>query len=156
MKHFIYRLYTIVRQHEDGCDFFDNFGIFIQCILGLVSLSFLVLKRYMERPRREWYIWILDTSKQIAGQLTQHAFNLVIATHLGNDNSLECEWYVMNLVNDTTVGLLYQFMYLKLFQAMLKGTQYEFETGEYGKDTITTYFHQLFIWLFIVIVVKLS
>jgi hypothetical protein len=154
MKHFVYRLYTILRVHEEGCNFFDGFGILIQFILGIISMSFLVLKRYLEVPQREWIIWTLDTTKQIIGQVTQHGFNLLISSQLGSDNNSECEWYIVNLINDSTLGLLLQIIFLKILICILKDTRYEFHTGDYGKKhEFTNFIYQLNLWLMIVIVV---
>ena len=153
MKYVIYRLYTILREHEEGCNFFDNFGLFIQSILGAIAFSFLILKRYIEKPRREWKIWALDTSKQCAGQLTQHFFNLFISAHIGNKNNLECEWYIINLINDTSIGLLVQYIILCIITCILKNTRFKFESGDYGHDISGKYFLQLFIWIVIVLLV---
>jgi hypothetical protein len=156
MKYFVYRLYTFLREHEEGCNFFDDFGLLIQFILGVISLSFLVLKRYLEFPRRDWLTWFLDTSKQIAGQLTQHGFNLLISSHLGSNGGSECEWYIVNLINDSTIGLLFQIIYLRIITWMLRGTKYEFQTGDYGeKFEIGNYIYQMNLWIFIVILVRL-
>jgi hypothetical protein len=156
MKYFVYRLYTILRQHEDSCNFFDSFGIVIQCFLGLISLLFLVLKRYLEKPRRDWIIWALDTSKQVAGQLTQHGFNLIVSNRLGSHTSLECEWYVINLINDCTIGFAFQVFFLKLTENTLKGTKFEFRSGDYGSVVDKyEYLYQMFLWVTIVILVDI-
>ncbi len=57
-------------------------GILIQLGLGVLSFSVLILKRYREKPRRPWKIWIFDTSKQIASQMIAHFINLTISIAL--------------------------------------------------------------------------
>ena len=47
-------------------------------VLGAIALCFLVIKRYRENPliRRSWTIWLLDTSKQVAGMVFVHFINV--------------------------------------------------------------------------------
>ena len=42
MKRIMYRMYTVLREHEENCQFFDTFGILVQIVLGLICLSFLL------------------------------------------------------------------------------------------------------------------
>ena len=47
------------------CEILGPLGLIIQGILGVMSLSALFVKRYLEFPKRPWRIWFLDTSKQV-------------------------------------------------------------------------------------------
>ncbi len=38
----IYRVYTFLREHESGCQFFDSFGLLVQFILGIIVISLLM------------------------------------------------------------------------------------------------------------------
>jgi len=42
MKRILYRVYTILREHEEECQFFDGFGILVQLILGIICISVLL------------------------------------------------------------------------------------------------------------------
>lgn len=42
MKQILYRLYTFLKEHENQCKFFDEFGIFVQMILAGICLSVLL------------------------------------------------------------------------------------------------------------------
>ena len=48
-------------------------------VLGAIALCFLIIKRYRENPliRRSWTIWLLDTSKQVAGMVFVHFINVI-------------------------------------------------------------------------------
>ena len=37
---------------ESKCEMFGGFGFLIQAILGAAAFSILILKRYLEKPRR--------------------------------------------------------------------------------------------------------
>jgi hypothetical protein len=155
MKQIVYRLYTSLREHEQGCSFFDGFGILTQFIMGSMVFSSLILKWYIEKPRRELLTFSLDSSKQVIGQLTQHMFNLLVSTYIGDQEGVQCEWYVVNLLNDSSLGLIIQYMILLLFTHICTGTRFEFHTGEYGNNISSKYFIQLIMWIMIVIIVTL-
>jgi hypothetical protein len=153
MKQIVYRLYTTLREHEQSCSFFNGFGLLNQSIMGLIIFSSLIVKWRFEKPRRESLIFFLDTSKQIITQLTQHVFNILVSTYIGDRDGVQCEWYIVNLLNDLSIGLIILYMILKLFTYMFTGTQYEFHSGEYGSNILWKYFTQLIMWIMIVIIV---
>ena len=99
---------------------------------------------------------MLDSSKQVFGQFTQHMMNLLIAYRIGKSKGLECEWYMNNLIADCTLGVLINYIYLKSLEKAFKNTRFEFDFGDYGEDIKWgTYIYQLSIWLTIIILVKL-
>lgn len=61
-------------------------GILIQIGLGILSFSVLIIKRFTEKQKRPWRIWILDTSKQIISQMMAHFINLTISIALTYDD----------------------------------------------------------------------
>jgi hypothetical protein len=162
MKRLLYRVYTILKEHSESCQFFDEFGILIQGILGLICLSVLIFKRYLEKPRRSWTVWFFDTLKQVFGQFTQHMSNLLIAEKIGQNSGLECEWYLNNLISDCTLGVLFCYLYLILLLKILEGTKMEYRTGDYGQDEkqngwkIGSVFCQILWWMLIVILAKIT
>lgn len=167
MKRLIYRVYTFLKDHTSACQFFDEFGIFIQFILALICLSALLLKRFLEKPRRPWSIWFLDTVKQCLGQFSQHFANLLIADKLGQGSGLECEWYLNNLMADCTIGVLISYFYLTILLIILSGTKLDFKTGDYGQGEvceedsvinwkINLFMYQIMWWVLIVLLAKFS
>eukprot|EP00920_Eleutheroschizon_duboscqi_P013884 GHVT01032492.1.p1 GENE.GHVT01032492.1~~GHVT01032492.1.p1 ORF type:complete len:197 (+),score=27.61 GHVT01032492.1:542-1132(+) len=72
---------------------FGGFGWWIQGALGLLSFSSLLIKRFRERPRRSWKVFILDSSKQATGAFTIHMLNLIFAALLSwHGTSDPCNW----------------------------------------------------------------
>jgi hypothetical protein len=137
----------------------------------------------LEKPRRTWTIWFLDTFKQVCGQATLHFTNLFVSVKLGNQKGLQCEWYLMTLVTDCTIGVLFQYFYLISIIKLSQDTKFEFKTGFYGQNVVedasedpesspakrktslqtegfkwhfTSYIYQLLIWILIVILAKLT
>ena len=47
------------------CYLLDMFSMVVQGILGVISLSCLMVKRNLEKPQRPWIIWFCDVLKQI-------------------------------------------------------------------------------------------
>lgn len=92
-------------------------------------------------------------------QGTQHCCNLVIAWKIGLISGLECEWYIVNLMTDATLGVLFQYTYLKIVLNALDGTKYKFESGNYYSGhtfSFNEYFYQMTIWLVIVLLSKMT
>ena len=164
---------------KDACDFFDSFGIMIQCLLLVLTiivllgnfLIFLVIyffinlnialivKKSRDPIPRSWRTWFLDVSKLFVSQGTQHGINLIVAYKIGKKSGLECEWYIVNLIVDALIGVLFQYLYLDCIISILRGTSHEFESGNYyinGKFTWGEYFFQMTIWFSIVVLSKLT
>ena len=74
--------------NNTNCSMTGLLGIIIQLVLGVLSFSVLIIKRFREKPQRPWKIWIFDTSKQLISQLLAHFINLTISIALAyNDDS---------------------------------------------------------------------
>ncbi len=97
-------------------------GILVQLGLGILSFSVLIIKRYREKPRRPWKIWMMDTSKQVISQLLAHFINLTISLALARNDtdSDECLWYFMTNIFDNTIGVFLTICGLKLLERYLK------------------------------------
>jgi len=75
-------------ESNTNCSMTGMLGIIIQLALGILSFSVLIIKRFREKPRRAWKIWIFDTSKQLISQLLAHFINLTISIALSyNDDT---------------------------------------------------------------------
>lgn len=74
---------------------------------------------------------------------------------MGNKSGLQCEWYVLNIINDLTIGVLIIYCYIKLFEYALSDTKINFKSGDYGEiPCFWQYIYQLFLWIIIVIIVR--
>lgn len=125
------------------CRLLGPFSLIVQVFLGLLSLSSLLFKRYREYPnRRSWKVWSFDVSKQVLGSFGIHILNVVLSILSGNspphkrdsyDDDNPCDYYFLNLLLDTTIGvpILWGILYMldKLVRRLdVRGV----DTGEYG------------------------
>eukprot|EP00920_Eleutheroschizon_duboscqi_P013877 GHVT01032482.1.p1 GENE.GHVT01032482.1~~GHVT01032482.1.p1 ORF type:complete len:233 (+),score=26.60 GHVT01032482.1:542-1240(+) len=135
---------------------FGGFGWWIQGALGLLSFSSLLIKRFRERPRRSWKVFILDSSKQATGAFTIHMLNLIFAALLSwHGTSDPCNWYWINIVLDTTLGVLVVFVLLQQAKKLGKRAGFQ-EFGYYGDPPMLgPWLLQLFVWQLLVIGMKL-
>ncbi|KDD72739.1 hypothetical protein H632_c2954p0, partial [Helicosporidium sp. ATCC 50920] len=90
-------------------------ALMAQGVLAVLALGILLLKRYLESPRRSMHTWSMDVSKQALGMAAAHACGLAIAIVAaswdapgpeGHHRSSECAWYFVAFVADTTLGVL--------------------------------------------------
>ena len=120
-----------------------------------------------ETPKRSMIVWFLDTSKQVIGSSTQHFLNLFISDKIGAHAGVQCEWFLISLVLDSTIGTLLCYLIQMFLTYLLKNTKHEFKSGEYTKYQEQTsqdetpvidfklFFLQVFYWILIVIIVKI-
>jgi len=143
-----------------------TFAIVMQCLLGVIAMSSLVIKRFTEKPRRSWLVWSFDVSKQGMGALFIHIWNMSFAVVLGNamsgesgpsPGSDECALYAMNLTLDIFVGTFWLYV---LVQVQTKlANRFEWENlkrfGDYGEPpNITIYLDQLWSYFFVILAMK--
>lgn len=142
----------------------DYFGIVVQGLLFVFSFGTLLVKWSMEVPRRQFKIFILDSSKQIFGAGAIHVMNMICAiSFAGNqaDHGDECAWYWTNIMIDTTFGVI-------VCYGLLRATEkiFGYESGKYGKKAETgidwttnpdyyTWAQQIIVWGIIVGIMKL-
>lgn len=143
------------------------FGYAVQGILFLLALGSLVVKKITGPADRTWYMFSLDSSKQLAGAGWIHILNLLFAHHLAEHfNSADtdaCDWYAVNIIVDCTLGVFVEYLLLGGLLVMLAaclGENNGFESGEYrdesGAVDYCRYVKQLGLWLFIVSCMKVS
>lgn len=99
------------------CQLLGEASIFIQAALGGLALLSLVYKRWRERPRRPWKIWVFDVSKQVVGSVLLHIANLLMSmlssgqleitpkTDTGGYRANPCSFYLLNLAIDVSLLL---------------------------------------------------
>jgi hypothetical protein len=147
---------------KQKCELFDALGWTLQCLLGVVGLLILVLKWRLEGPdRRPLFTFALDFTKQVTYSLVIHALNLMYASTMGGyvrKQDGPCTWYGMVQVLGVTLGLGITFCILKLgLYLRISGVK---DSGNYGpnkkKPEMDTYCIQLWVWVAIVTVQRLS
>jgi len=92
-------------QEDEVCKVFDSddgFTSFVQALLAVIALVSLYFKRQQEQPKRKFWTWFMDVSKQAFGACYGHVLNMAIAAILA-DNTRgdvvledECAWYAIN------------------------------------------------------------
>lgn len=139
-----------------------GFSIFIQMLLGFIAIVSLILKRkFFENPRRNRTIWLYDISKQIIGQMFAHACNILIALILAKhkDDTDPCEWYLINYMLDTVIGVLICYMFIKLLNKISYRYNKPFlRSGNYLSNNRCNgcrYMIQLSLWLSIILLSKI-
>ncbi|CAE8588816.1 unnamed protein product [Polarella glacialis] len=135
------------------------FGICIQGLLFVIVCGVLVFKKTRE-PERSWRDWGLDSSKQIMGSGWIHILNLFCSTKLDAilPQGDQCEWYWIQIMVDTTLGVLVEYAVLSLLLRLLEGI---IENGHYFDEvegklqfSFKKYTEQMVLWLFVVTVMK--
>ncbi|XBW37436.1 hypothetical protein QEN19_003017 [Hanseniaspora menglaensis] len=69
---------------RDSCLLLGYLSIIIQCFLGLVILSALIIKRLKEHPKRKMEIFVYDIIKQLTGAVGIHFINLLLSILLSD------------------------------------------------------------------------
>ena len=169
MTFFIRLLNETSSTSESKCDMFGGFGFLIQAILGAAAFSILIVKRYVEKPRRPWKIWFYDVAKQIISALALHLFNLILSAVLSDDenDADACVWYFVTVVLDCTLGAFLSYVFMWLVDGIVSSSELELlKTGLYYEEYMEgnkkcyklkwkKYGAQLGVWLLVTIIVKL-
>eukprot|EP00927_Polykrikos_kofoidii_P052754 TRINITY_DN4669_c0_g2_i1.p1 TRINITY_DN4669_c0_g2~~TRINITY_DN4669_c0_g2_i1.p1 ORF type:complete len:279 (+),score=54.86 TRINITY_DN4669_c0_g2_i1:117-839(+) len=149
-----------------GCRVLPGFfGIVVQALLFAISVALLVFKKYREGPLRTWYEFGLDSSKQFFGAGWIHTMNLLCAIAFGGllEKGDECEWYWINIMIDTTLGVYVQYILMQKTMVLLGKTlsgdkAEELRSGyyynEHGEFQVGWYVKQLALWLILVTAMK--
>lgn len=153
-------------------------GIIVQFILGLLSFSALLIKRFFEKPKRPWIVWILDASKQIWSCEVAHWMNMLLAILLSSNNQADdWDWYFLTFTTDVIIGVFLNYLAMEFLRKVALRYRIEaLNSGVYISDTYVTldvdnyhpnrqtefsdiklsiWFVQTFVWCLIIIGVKL-
>ncbi len=149
----------------------DSFSILIQFVLGFFALLSLWVKRITEKPRRKLKVFIYDVSKQVIGSLYAHGLNILIAVHVSRSENTsqfqdECMWYFVNFLVDVSIGMVLNWIFIKLLNHLARTKDYPFLiSGNYDLDISTqryccfkchrVYLFQLTVWLLTITFAKL-
>jgi len=113
----------------DSCTLFGLFGWMVQLLLALLCFLSLICtshadKRYREDIPRPWLIFFLvsankDVSKLGFSATLAHTMNVMIAVLFSKwQDASPCEWYFINMMLDTTLGVLMSYTLLNLLEAV--------------------------------------
>ena len=154
-------------EDDNNCEILGIKSIILQVFLALASFSTLIIKRYFERPQRPWKIWFFDVSKQICSAGTQHFLNLLVSSFVSTKSeSNDCKWYFINFLLDTTLGVLFCSILMKIINKfidkkniiILKSGNYferiQMKNKIYYRLKIKMYFYQLLLWEIVIIINK--
>lgn len=136
----------------------------VQGLLFGVCVGSLLFKWRWEKPRRSLKVFALDSSKQFVGAGAIHIMNMacamVFSAH-ATTTADECAWYWINIMLDTTFGVLVCWWLLKMTERLLG-----YDSGNYGKKAQTgidwkdtpdynKWMQQILVWCVIVSIMKL-
>lgn len=146
---------------DNKCELFGPFGFFIQFSLGCLSFGSLILKRHLEYPKRSVRIWLLDVSKQGISTFLLHFLNLFLAVTLSKEKDEDaCAWYLNNILLDTTLGVLFQYIFIRVMEilarkfqvdTLISGCYFSMDANEFNDSTINynIWAAQMLIWCLI-------
>mmetsp|Transcript_57246 Transcript_57246/g.183958 ORF Transcript_57246/g.183958 Transcript_57246/m.183958 type:complete len:237 (+) Transcript_57246:107-817(+) len=152
-----------------GCGVLGGtFTLFVQGMLMVISVSALAFKFRRDSGGRTFPAFALDSSKQLAGAGWVHCANMLTALILGRveaSGSDACTWYWIEIMTDTTFGVLVELLILQAvtfgLQKCLGSAASSCFDGNYFEDSggshrflPGTYCKQLAVWLFVVTCMK--
>ncbi|QDZ26003.1 hypothetical protein HOP50_20g85540 [Chloropicon primus] len=107
------------------CSLFGAFGWFVQGILFFTAGMPLLWKWYNEKPRRTFVTLVLDSIKQVAGNIGVHFINLALSATFANlikpvdsCGDEECLWYFLNFMIDVFLGVPLNYCVLKALKSL--------------------------------------
>ena len=134
-----------------------SFALLIQLTLVILSITVLLTKRYLEKPKRTPLIFILDVSKQAFSSIFAHFGNIIIAMIMANVQlfGTQCGWYFISYLVDSVIGgLVISIGLLKLLGYLANKYDWFYlkESGNYGNPiNYKIYFVQMITWTIITI-----
>jgi len=155
----------------EKCELLGKFGILVQCALGLFCVLILVLKWRVEPKgsRRQWRVWALDASKQLAGAAWVHVLNLSQAflfrwIDATDQTSAECAWYLVGVFCDCVLSTMLC-LYLVQFSRPIVFAKLGIDIGDYwsngvGNDSKGNFVscrpwaHQTLLWMSTITLVR--
>ncbi|GAA5944582.1 hypothetical protein JCM1841_006131 [Sporobolomyces salmonicolor] len=141
----------------DTCRLLGPVALVVQGVMGAIVLAALVAKRMREKPRRKWKIWLGDVGKQVLGQAFVHASNVAISALIANHRSDNpCSLYALNILLDTTFGVLLLYFLLQYSTGLMQRFQPLYRTGFYGSPfSFTLWGEQATVYIACLAVMKL-
>ncbi len=99
--------------------------------------------------------------------MLQHCLSLLVSDEIGSEMGTQCEWYLMGVIFDCTLGVLFTYYLHNLILSFLEGTNYFYKTGIYTENEDQTFegenlnieykifFLQVSIWSIVVLLVNI-
>lgn len=99
--------------------------------------------------------------------MMQHCLSLFISDEIGAQFGTQCEWYLMGVAFDCTLGVFFSYLIHRLILSYLDGTKFNYKTGIYTKNEDNTFDEdnldieykifllQVFVWSIVVLIVIL-
>lgn len=144
-----------LHQPAHACSLTDAFSGFVQFLLAVFAFSSLIYKYTTEKPQRPLKVWQLDTLKMALGGGTSHFLNVVFALAFEDKNTNPCVWFFLGVLMDSTVGVLFCYLLLELFERAGSASGVHVR-GSYGDPpSLQRWGVQVFFWIVIVIISKL-
>ncbi|KAK9368633.1 vacuolar membrane protein-domain-containing protein [Lipomyces kononenkoae] len=130
---------------NNQCQLLGPFALLVQGAMGGLALMSLVYKRYHEHPRRPVIVWMFDVSKQVIGAGGIHMINIFLSilssSKEADDSSSACNWYFLNILLDTTIGVPILWFFLSMIgKLVLQVGIVGARSGEYGHPPKFTWF----------------
>uniref|UniRef100_A0A7S4V469 Uncharacterized protein n=1 Tax=Alexandrium monilatum TaxID=311494 RepID=A0A7S4V469_9DINO len=98
-------------------------GTVVQAALAGISVGVLAFKCSIDNSGRGPVRFVFDSSKNLAGSAWMHVVNLVVAASLGRLASRHvdaCQWYFIEIIMDTTIGVYVEYKLLGFILCILK------------------------------------
>lgn len=107
---------ALMYEKTQDCELLGLFGLFIQGVLGIISVGSLVVKKFLPGEKRTWKVFCLDIWKQLTTSLFAHFLNVFLSIYLQEltQEGNGCVWYFMNMVLDTIFGLMIAYLLFKI------------------------------------------
>lgn len=126
-----------------------------QSALSAICLLSLVAKRFADSEQRPWRVWLFDVSKQVVQAAMNHLIivGLLKAFHEPLDVEANlCNWYWVNMLVDSTIGVLVSLVILRAIQCGYRmkcvGRPDLARCGDYGDPPdFRVFLRQLGDWL---------
>eukprot|EP01064_Diplonema_japonicum_P037281 TRINITY_DN8684_c0_g1_i1.p1 TRINITY_DN8684_c0_g1~~TRINITY_DN8684_c0_g1_i1.p1 ORF type:complete len:293 (+),score=64.90 TRINITY_DN8684_c0_g1_i1:42-920(+) len=92
-----------------------KFAWLVQACLLAMAIGILGYKRWREVPRRPWKVFLMDATKQGVSSGAAHMCGMVSTIILSHatEEKLECGWYLMAFMIDTTFGVYVAYRLLR-------------------------------------------
>jgi hypothetical protein len=154
------KMLLLSKSPDKECELLGDLGILIQIALSVLSFSSLIgkihiVKRYLEKKKRTWRVWFMDTSKQALSAGILHVLNLYLSS--SSESGDHCIVYFLNYIIDTVLGMALCYLFLHLIEKCLQNSEkFSFKSGDYGENAeFGKWAYQISIWIVIILVVKM-
>jgi hypothetical protein len=125
------------------------FSFLVQGCLAATCLLVLLIKRWREKPKRPFVVWLCDLSKQVFSSTLQHFANLIFGYILSSGGlASECAWYFVLYVITSTAAIAVVALFMAGINYLVR--RYDItllRTGEYGSPpSWRPWLAQLLVW----------